>query len=587
MLQARNLKPSTCNMKLDNTMNRNEILEQLKANPKISVLIVGAGINGIGTFRELALNGVDVLLIDRGDFCSGASAASSHMAHGGIRYLENGEFRLVREAVQERNRMIQNAPHIVQPLPTTIPIFKYFSGLFNAPLKFLGWLDKPSERGSVIIKLGLIMYDAYTGKTRTVPRHQFFSRAEALKNWPRLNSEIVNTAKYYDGLISNPERLALEVMLDGEAENPNARAVNYVSMVKAEKDTVILRDELTDQTYEVRPELVINAAGPWIDFVNHSMGLSTRSIGGTKGSHIVIDHPELRAAIGENEFFFENKDGRIVLIFPLQDRVMIGTSDIKIDNPDEAQCTDEEVDYFIGLVARVFPDIKVSREQIVFRFTGVRPLASSGAKTTGQYSRDHHIEVLNGDWTNLGFPIYSLVGGKWTSFRAFSEQVADKALAFLGMPRQKDTRDLAIGGGRGFAVDPDGQKRQIEGFAAWTGLDKERLQTLYLRYGSRTEAVANFMKRAADEPLKSLPSYTRREIMFLAQYEKVARLDDLLLRRTMLAMLGRLTKESVLETADVLGEALGWGSDQKTAEVQRTLRLLRDRHGVVLNEAKS
>ncbi|HUM26608.1 MAG TPA: FAD-dependent oxidoreductase, partial [Anaerolineales bacterium] len=196
-------------------MNRNEILEQLKTNPKISVLIVGAGINGIGTFRELALNGVDVLLVDRGDFCSGASAASSHMAHGGIRYLENGEFRLVREAVQERNRMIQNAPHIVQPLPTTIPIFKYFSGLFNAPLKFLGWLDKPSERGSVIIKLGLIMYDAYTGKTRTVPRHQFFSRAEALKNWPRLNSEIVNTAKYYDGLISNPERLALEVMLDG------------------------------------------------------------------------------------------------------------------------------------------------------------------------------------------------------------------------------------------------------------------------------------------------------------------------------------------------------------------------------------
>ena len=141
-------------------MNRNEILEQLKENPKVSVLIVGAGINGIGTFRDLALNGLDVLMVDRGDFCSGASAASSHMAHGGIRYLENGEFRLVREAVGERNRLIQNAPHIVQPLPTTIPIFKYFSGLLNAPLKFLGWLDKPSERGSVIIKLGLIMYDA-------------------------------------------------------------------------------------------------------------------------------------------------------------------------------------------------------------------------------------------------------------------------------------------------------------------------------------------------------------------------------------------------------------------------------------------
>src|SRR5258707_13916962 len=154
-------------------MDRTEILASLKSNPEISVVVVGAGINGIGTFRDLALNGVDVLLIDRGDFCSGASSASSHMAHGGIRYLENGEFHLVREAVQERNRLIRNAPHIVRPLPTTIPIFKYFSGLLNAPLKLFGWLDKPSERGSVIIKLGLMMYDAYTGNNRAVPRHKF------------------------------------------------------------------------------------------------------------------------------------------------------------------------------------------------------------------------------------------------------------------------------------------------------------------------------------------------------------------------------------------------------------------------------
>ena len=205
-------------------MNRNEILSSLKAKPEVSVLIVGAGINGIGTFRDLALNGVDVLLIDRADFCSGASAASSHMAHGGIRYLENGEFRLVREAVRERNRMIQNAPHIVKPLPTTVPMFKYFSGLLNAPLKFLGWLEKPSERGSIIIKLGLIMYDAYTGKKRTVPRHTFLSRAASLKRWNKLNPDVANTATYYDGLIANPERLALEVLLDAEADNPNARA---------------------------------------------------------------------------------------------------------------------------------------------------------------------------------------------------------------------------------------------------------------------------------------------------------------------------------------------------------------------------
>ena len=564
-------------------MNRNEILSALKTNPEVSVLIVGAGINGIGTFRDLTLNGVDVLLIDRADFCSGASAASSHMAHGGIRYLENGEFRLVREAVRERNRMIQNAPHIVSPLPTTIPMFKYFSGLFNAPLKFLGMLTKPSERGAVIIKLGLMMYDAYTGKTRTVPRHQFMLRAESLRRWPRLNPNIATTAVYYDGLISNPERLALEIALDAETESPNARMLNYVSLAGTEKDSVTLKDELTGETYTVRPKLLINATGPWIDVANGKLGISSKYIAGTKGSHVIVDHPELREATGSNEFFFENKDGRIMWICPLYDRVLVGTSDIKIEDPDNIQCTDEEVEYFLELVTQVFPSIKVSKEHIVFQFTGVRPLGSSGeAKTTAQYSRDHHIEVLSGQQTNLSFPIYSLVGGKWTSYRAFSEQVTDKVLGFLGKTRQKDTSNLPIGGGRGYATDANEQKLQIDGFAAWTGIDKKRLQVLYSRYGSRAEAVAAFINRGADEPLKSLPDYTRREIMFLAQYEKIMRLDDLLLRRTMLAMLGRLTKEIVLELADVLGDSMGWDVDQKNAEVARTLQLLSDRHGVRL-----
>src|SRR5829696_5930435 len=148
-------------------MDRSEVLASLKQNPEVSVLIVGGGINGIGTFRDLALNGVDVLLVEKGDFCSGASSASSHMAHGGIRHLENGEFRLVREAVQERNRLLENAPHLVKPLPTTIPIFSRLSGLLNAPLKFFGKLNKPAERGSLVIKLGLMMYDAYTNAPGT------------------------------------------------------------------------------------------------------------------------------------------------------------------------------------------------------------------------------------------------------------------------------------------------------------------------------------------------------------------------------------------------------------------------------------
>ena len=413
-------------------MNRQDTLSSIKSHSP-TVLIVGGGINGVGTFRDLTLQGVDTLIIDRADFCSGASGASSRMAHGGIRYLENGEFRLVREAVQERNLMIQNAPTLVKPLPTTIPIFKTFSGMLNAPLKFLGWLEKPSERGGLIIKVGLIFYDAFTGKNRTVPRHVFDGRRKAIQKYPSLNPNIRYAATYYDGIILSPERLTIELLIDAEKESDHARALNYVSLSGVNENTVTLKDEPTGEKIEVQPHLIINAAGPWIDRTNRIMGKTTKYVGPTKGSHLVLDNPSLRKAIGDHEFFFENKDGRIVLIFPLFDKVMIGTSDLPIEDPDLARCTEEEVDYFIEMVGRVFPGITVSREQIVFRFSGVRPLAYTQAKNAGQITRDHHIQE-----DKLGnIPVLSLVGGKWTSFRAFSEQATDRALTLLGGSRKQ------------------------------------------------------------------------------------------------------------------------------------------------------
>jgi glycerol-3-phosphate dehydrogenase len=510
-------------------MNRNDTLTSIQSHSP-TVLIIGAGINGVGTFRDLTLQGVDTLLIDRADFCSGASAASSRMAHGGIRYLENGEFRLVREAVQERNRMIQNAPSLVKPLPTTIPIFKTFSGMLNAPLKFLGWLEKPSERGGLIIKIGLIFYDAFTGKTRAVPRHVFDGRQKALKKYPRLNPAIRYAATYYDGIILSPERLTIELLLDAEEQGSHARAINYVNLAGVQGDTVSLRNELSGVTFNIRPKLIINAAGPWIDGTNRTLGLPTQYVGPTKGSHLVLENPELRAAIGDHEFFFENEDGRIVLIFPLFDKVMVGTSDLPLEDPDSARCTEDEVDYFIGMVGRVFPDIQVTRQQIVFRFCGVRPLAYTKAKNAGQITRDHHIQE-----DRLGnIPVYSLVGGKWTSFRAFSEQVTDRSLAFLGQTRKTDTKSLPIGAGKDAAL------------------------------------------------LKIDPHYTRTEITGMAKREKIVHLDDLLLRRTLLAYLGQLTRLLVEELADDLGEALAWDEPKKKAEIARTLEILLDRHQVRL-----
>lgn len=554
-------------------MKRSDILSSIQTKSP-DVLIVGAGINGVGTFRDMALNGVDVLLIDRGDFCSGASAASSHMAHGGIRYLENGEFRLVREAVQERNRMIENAPHIVRPLPTVVPMFKLFSGLLNAPFKFLNLLDKPAERGALVIKIGLIFYDTFTKAQGTVPPHKFEGRAKSLQKYPKLSPDIKFTATYYDGQILSPERYTVDLVTDAEADG--GKALNYVSLAGFNGPNVTLRDELTGATFDLHPKLIINAAGPWIDPVNRALGFSNRYIGGTKGSHLVLDHPELREAIGRNEFFFENKDGRIVLIFPFYDKVIIGTSDIPIDDPDAVRCTPEEEQYFIDLVARVFPTIKVSREHIVFRFSGVRPLEYMKAKTTGQITRDHSIkEDRFGD-----IPVYSLVGGKWTSYRAFSEQVTDKVLTLFGMRRKADTRKIAIGGGKDYPLVGYAQVEFIKKVADETGLGDLKPKALFERYGTRALEVARYLVAGSDEALKTLPGWTRREVEFLIEREKAVHVDDLLLRRSTLAWLGNVTRPLVEELSEIMGRALGWDSAQVNAEVERTLSLLKDRHGV-------
>jgi len=558
-------------------MNRDEILQSLLTKSP-DVLIIGGGINGAGTFRDLALQGVDVLLIDHADFCSGASAASSHMAHGGIRYLENGEFRLVREAVQERNRLIENAPHLVRPLPTTIPIFRVFSGILNAPLKFLGWLERPAERGALVIKIGLIVYDAYTRGQGTVPPHVFDRREKALQKFRKLNPAIRYAATYYDGSIFSPERLTVEVLLDGEAEGPHARALNYVRLTGVRGGQVTLQDEITQANYTVSPRLIVNAAGPWIDRTNQFLGLDRHYIGGTKGSHLVIDHPELRQAIGRNEFFFENKDGRIVLIFPLGDRVIVGTSDLPVDDPDSVRCTAEEEDYFLEMIGRVFPTIAVRREHIIFRFSGVRPLAFTEARNAGQITRDHHIQE-----DALGaIPVYSLVGGKWTSFRAFSEQVTDRVLAVLSLERRRDTKRLPIGGGRDYPGTGYAQLQFLNQIYELTGLPSTWPKILFDRYGTRAQEVGAFMAGGDDAPLVHRPDMTRREIVFLAQREKIVHFDDLLLRRTMLAYLGQLTRPLVEELAEVLGQALAWSPARRQEEVRRALEVLSDHHGVRL-----
>jgi glycerol-3-phosphate dehydrogenase len=583
-------------------------VHNLRRRPHAKVLVVGGGINGVGTFRDLALQGVDVALVERGDYCQGASGASSHMIHGGIRYLENGEFRLVRESVVERNRLLRIAPHYVKPLQTTIPIFSTFSGILAAPLRFLTHKQqgKPKERGAFLIKVGLSLYDSFSRDGGTVPRHQFRGRKRALAELPGLRPDIKYTATYFDASVHNPERLTLDVLQDGEkagrtaragahgesnAQGNTARASNHLSLKSmtgepnrgtGKGSTVRLRDELTGEEFDFTADVIVNTTGAWVDLTNEAMGTASAFMGGTKGSHIVLDHPGLVDACRGREIFFEHTDGRIVLIYPMGDRVLVGTTDVDADMGQDAVCTDEEIEYFFELIGHVFPDIAVKREQIVYTFSGVRPLPRHDATQPGFVSRDYRIErreAASSAQPGAGAVVLSLVGGKWTTFRALAEHLTNDVLAELGMQRKVSTAQLAIGGGAGFPADEAGVQKWIKEHMA-PGRDADRTAGLLTRYGTRAQDVMAYLDAGPDRLLHSTRELSVRELGFMAAHEQVGHLVDVLIRRTSLAFRGLVTGELLNELAEVLSVPLGWDTAARAAEIQHAQDVLQRFHRV-------
>ncbi|MFI8411540.1 FAD-dependent oxidoreductase [Paeniglutamicibacter gangotriensis] len=549
----------------------------LAARPGAKVLIIGGGINGVATFRYLALQGVDVALVERGDFCQGASGASSHMIHGGIRYLENGEFRLVQESVQERNRLLEIAPHYVKPLRTTIPVFSTFSGILSAPVRFLTHKSgKPAARGAILIKVGLVLYDLFAGAGgRNTPWHKFRGAKASLAELPMLRDDVKYTATYFDASVHNPERLTLDVLGDGLEANRHARASNYVSLIGHGENGARLRDELTGDEFDFDAEVIVNATGAWVDLTNTDIGSPSRFMGGTKGSHIVLDSPGLLEACAGREIFFEHSDGRIVLIYPMGDRVLVGTTDIDADMSVPARCTDSEVDYFFDLIQHVFPTVEVDREQIVYKFSGVRPLPRHDDTAPGFVSRDYRIErsELAADTT-----LFSLVGGKWTTFRALGETLGEKVLAELGATSTVSTKDLAIGGGKNYPATSAARE-------AWFGArsllaSRDRLEVLLRRYGTRADAVLEAIG-PHDPTLEGSSELSAAELVYLARNEYVGMLSDVFIRRTSLAFRGLVTGELMREVAAVLAPEVGWDQDETERQIAECTRVLEKEHGVL------
>lgn len=553
----------------------------LRERPSADVLIIGGGINGISTFRDLALQGVDVALVERGDYLSGASSASSHMIHGGVRYLENGELRLVNESVHERNRLLKNARHYVRPLRTTIPIYSTFSGVLSAPLRLLTHTQgKPKERGALLIKIGLVIYDSFSRDGGSVPRHEFHGRKRSLAELPQLNHTLKYTATYFDASVHEPERLGLDVLRDGVdagAALGRARSANYIEASGAHDGGVVLRDRETGREFVFSARVVINASGPWTDMTNAELGDPTALMGGTKGSHIVLENDELLRACDDRELFFENEDGRIVLIQPLKGRVMVGTTDLDADPSKPALCTEEEVDYFFGLVAHVFPHITVDRSQIVYRFAGIRPLPRHDDLQPGFVSRDYN--VVEGTLPGAPDTVFlNLVGGKWTTFRALGERLSNDALGHLGRARVVSTTDLAIGGGVDYPTDDAARAAWIQAHRG--AQSAERATQLLERYGTRASEVIAAIGSGADAPLALDPTFSTGEVSYLARSESVVHLIDVVLRRTNHAFTGDVSTPLLDELAAIVAPVLGWDDARVATEIAGSIRELETLHGI-------
>lgn len=555
---------------------RQNKFDQIKANGAFDVVVIGGGVNGIGVYRDLALQGLRVLMVERNDFCSGCSAAPSRMIHGGLRYLENGEFDLVRESLDERDALLRNAPHMVRPLPTVIPITTVFSGMFNAAVGFLGGKGKPSNRGAVPINIGLTIYDWITRKRQMMPRHTFHFRGATLARWPLLTSQARMTATYHDAWISHPERLCIEMIRDVERGTSKAMALNYGELSRQDAG-FLLQDRLSGAQVALTAKVIVNASGAWVDETAQSLSdeVTERMVSGTKGSHLILDNPALLTALGGHMVYFENTDGRVCIVFPYQGKVLVGSTDIRVEKVGRVRCEADEQAYILTSVGRIFPSIPVASDQIVFSYSGIRPLPESDQDFTGRISRGHLVRRLPGK-----VPQFCMVGGKWTTYRAFGEQTTDAVLAEVGRTRQLSTKDLKIGGGDGFPRVEAELERQL---ARDFGISAARAHHLVWHYGAHAVAVLHFCAEGApgrDAPLSPNTLYSQREIIWLIESEYVETLSDIVLRRTSLAITGVVSMQIIAALARLLSQIRGFTPAQVAAQQADLLAELDTYHGV-------
>ncbi len=526
----------------DTGLDRARFVAEIAANPKFDVLIVGGGIAGAATFRDLAHQRLRCLLIERGDFASGASGALTRVAQGGFRYLEKGELRLVARAVTERNLFVAAAPHQVRPLRVVLPSESLFGGAATAVARALGRSGGHSLPGAAVLRAAVALYQRLGRKTRVLPRGGMMLSRELQRRYPGISPRYKAAAYEFEGLVATPERVAIELLEDGVAASRRSVALNFTEIAGFDDGEVVLRHALSEEALHVRSQVVVNAAGANVDRVLKLFGVEARLVDGVAGTHLILCAPEIAEALGDDLLFFEDanpdpRNKRLCCVYAVGANVLIGATEIPVRDADMSRAARAEDVYLLAALAHLFPDAVLRAEDIVGRLHGVRPLvAASDTDVTGR-SRDHAIRVHHGP--TIDAPIVSIAGGKWTTFRAIAEDAADAVLPLVGRPRLVSTAKLAIGGGANGA-DPT---RRSDDLMRRFGLDAATADRLVGAYGSRAGRVARWLVRPGGRDPIAGAELTVGEVRFFAAEELAASADDVVRRRTRLFLEGRATPE--------------------------------------------
>lgn len=551
-----------------------------------TVLILGAGINGCALARELALNDVNVWLVDTADVASGATSGSSRLIHGGLRYLEYGEFDLVKESLAERTRLLKLAPQFVRPLRLWIPAENRFGGFVPAIGRFFNWSWWPQPkkpRGSELIRAGLIFYDAYA-QDATVPRHT--CGPASVPDAPAVNREHYRRlCSYYDGQVVFPERLVLSMLADArqisQERGLDFRVYNYHA-AQLVGDTVEIRptsmpnEAMGPAPVTLRPSLIVNATGAWVDETLQKLHVpAERLMGGTKGSHLFSFSPRLKEQLAGQGIYAEASDGRPIFITPLADTVLIGTTDMPFEgSPQTAQVTEKEIQYLLDSVNTILPGARLEQADVNFHYSAVRPLPYVHARTTGAITRRHFFV----EHEHTPVPIFSVVGGKLTTMRALAEQAAADVLRHFGKAPAANSRDRVFPGAEGYPP-ADALLATQEAVAARSGFPKEAVAAMWALLGTRCKAI---LESAASDNQRTLLSDTHVPEAFVRwsiAEEHVHELADLVERRVMLLYHPRLSTNCLRRLAALLVEGGRMPASEVDPAVERETQRLLARYG--------